>query len=322
MRLVRGRCLASGAFFLSGQEVGMYICYLDESGTPEAGSSTDHFVLLGLAVPAETWKDKDSQISALKAKYGLEDREIHTAWMLRDYQEQHRVPDFESLGWEPRRKATLGVRAMNLARPRTNSQQRTLLKNYRKSEDYVHLTRLERLSLVRELADVVGSWNDVRIFAEAQSKAHIGGGANFEFAFEQVVTRFNTFLTLTGGPIGLLVQDNNQTVAQKLTTTMRRFHQQGTAWAKIGRIIETPLFVDSALTSMVQLADLCAFATRRYFEKAESDLFDRIKPCIDRKVDGSLVGIRHFTGRYACQCDVCREHGRYTLGQPPTAASA
>ena len=35
----------------------MYICYLDESGTPEPGASTDHFVLLGLAVPAHSAPD-------------------------------------------------------------------------------------------------------------------------------------------------------------------------------------------------------------------------------------------------------------------------
>jgi hypothetical protein len=201
---------------------------------------------------------------------------------------------------------------MNLTRPRTNTQQKALLKTYRKSEDYVHLTRAERRQLAEDLADAVGSWGDARIFAEVQDKSQTGDANRFEFSFEQVVTRFNSFLTHTNGPTGLMVQDNNQTVALRLTTAMRRFHQRGTSWSKIGRIIETPLFVDSALTSMVQLADLCAYATRRYFEKDETDLFDRIKPCIDRTPDGKLVGMRHFTGRFKCQCDVCKEHGRTT----------
>lgn len=309
MRLKRSQGFASGALSLFGG-IRVYICYLDESGTPENGSSTEHFVLLGLAVTADTWKAKDAQIYGIKGKYGLEDREIHTAWMLRDYPEQKRVPDFEELDWADRRKAVLGVRAMNLTRPRKNSQQKALLKNYRKSEDYVHLTRAERLQLAEELADAVGLWDDARIFAEAQDKSHSRDTDRFELSFEQVVTRFNYFLTHMNGPSGLLVQDNNQTVALRLTTAMRRFHQRGTSWTNIGRIIETPLFVDSALTSMVQLADLCAYATRRYFEKGETNLFDRIKPCIDRMPDGKLVGIGHFTGRHKCRCDVCREHGR------------
>ena len=288
----------------------MYICYLDESGTPEAGSSSDHFVLLGLAIPAQTWKDKDAEIYALKGKYGLHDREVHTAWILREYPEQKTVPDFVQMDWAARRKAVLGVRALNLSRSRTKEQDKSLRKTYRKTQDYVHLTRDERIELVQTLADIIGAWDDSRLFIEAQDKVHISQGARFDWAFEQVVARFDTFLKASGDSNGLIVQDNNQTVETKLTEAMRRFHQDGTAWTKIGRVIETPLFVDSALTSMVQMADICAYATRRYFERGETDLFDRVAPRIDRR-GGDLVGIRHYTGKYRCRCQICLKHGRY-----------
>ena len=288
----------------------MYICYLDESGTVDAGANTDHFVLLGLAIPADTWKVKDNQVDQLKMKYGLQFNEIHTAWMLRDYPEQKAVPDFATLDWDARRKATLGVRSLNLARSRKNSEQRTLLKNYRKTEAYVHLLRSERLQCIKELADLLGSWADVRIFGDAHSKKHCPGVDHFREAFEQVVTRFNTYLTVVNGPLGLLVQDNNETVASRLTDVMRNYHRIGTSWATIGKIIETPMFVDSELTSMVQLADVCAYATRRYFERNETDLFDRIKSRIDRN-HGRLVGMRHFTSKFQCKCPICVSHGRY-----------
>lgn len=289
----------------------MYICYLDESGTPEPGSNTDHFVLLGMAIPADCWKAKDTQVDVLKMKYGLQDQEIHTAWMLRDYPEQKRVTDFDKLDWDARRRATLAVRVMNLSRPRKNTQQKELLKNYKKTEAYIHLSRNERIILGQELADLVGSWSDVRLFSDAHSKQHTNGADHYTMAFEQIVTRFNTYLTVTNGPLGILVQDNNQTVANRLTEVMRSYHRSGTAWSRITKIIETPLFVDSALTSMVQLADLCSYASRRFFEKGETDLFYRIKSRFDRK-DGTLVGIRHFTGRFKCQCEICMQHGRYT----------
>lgn len=58
---------------------------------------------------------------------------------------------------------------------------------------------------------------------------------------------------------------------------MRHFHERGTRWTtQIPLLVETPLFVDSKLTSMVQMADVCAYATRRFCEKVETDLFDRI----------------------------------------------
>src|SRR5258706_12849356 len=88
---------------------------------------------------------------------------------------------------------------------------------------------------------------------------------------------------------------------------MRRFHAQGTLWAKVERIIETPLFVDSSLTSMVQMADLCAYATRRFFENNETDLFYRIFARFDQ-ADGILHRIRDYDGAKSCKGKVCADH--------------
>ena len=287
----------------------MYICYLDESGTPEASANSSHFVLLGLAIPAEKWKNYDQQIVDIKIKYALQDSEIHTAWMLRDYPEQKLIPDFRSLAFNERRKAMLGIRTMNLARTRTVNQNKELHKNYAKTSEYIHLSLDERRMAVVELAKLICGWNDSVLFAEAQDKTKAPSVKAFDVAFEQIVTRFNTFLSRSGQSFGIIVQDNNPTMASRLTKEMRQYHAKGTLWSRIDRIIETPLFVDSQLTSMVQLADLCAYAVRRFCEKRERNLFDTISCRIDAK-DGHLVGIRHFTGKYPCNCDICMAHGR------------
>lgn len=285
----------------------MYICYLDESGTADASGNTEHFVLLGLAIPAEAWKAKDAQVAAIKKTYGLEDAEVHTAWMARDYPEQRAIADFESLDRAARRRAVLGARTMNLAR-RNRSAGKSLVKNYIKTEAYVHLTRAERERCLGELARLIGSWDDVRIFADAQWKKHAPNTDHFAFAFEQVVTRFNTFLRKRGG-LGMLVQDNNETECKRLTSAMRKFHRAGTMFARIENVVETPLFVDSSLTSMIQLADICAYATRRFFDNAEDGLYREIDPRFDRS-QASLVGLRHYTAKFKCTCVVCIEHGR------------
>src|SRR5438270_6133833 len=75
----------------------MYLCYIDESGTPDIPGNTSHFVLAGLSVPIWYWKDGDRQVAAIKRRYGLENSEIHVAWLLRPYQEQNRVPNFDAL---------------------------------------------------------------------------------------------------------------------------------------------------------------------------------------------------------------------------------
>ena len=87
---------------------------------------------------------------------------------------------------------------------------------------------------------------------------------------------------------------------------MRDFHRKGTLWTNVERIIETPLFVDSQLTSMVQIADLCAYALRRFLENNENRLFDHIFARADR-YQNRVVGVRHYTDA-ACQCTICLAH--------------
>ncbi len=137
-----------------------------------------------------------------------------------------------------------------------------------------------------------------------------------EQSFEQIVSRFEQYLQLTGKnspapSYGLLIHDNNETVAKKHTELMKRFHQDGTLWVNVKNIIETPLFVDSQLTSMVQIADLCGYALRRYLENKEEDLFDLVFQRADRK-DGVVVGVRHFTN-LNCSCKICGAHRKTAI---------
>ena len=66
------------------------------------------------------------------------------------------------------------------------------------------------------------------------------------------------------------------------------------------------MFVDSQLTSMVQLADLCAYAIRRYLENSEEELFDLVFQRADR-AGGVSLGVRHFTSA-GCPCKICASH--------------
>lgn len=292
----------------------MFLCYLDESGSPEP-TGTSHFVLLGLALPATSWKARDLEVVKLKQKHRLEGREVHTAWMIRKYPEQERISGFTALSDADRRAAVNVERKADLAKASLRGQKAitTLARNYKKTEAYTHLTHAERVATLVELAGTIGTWSEAVLFCDAQMKAASSGPPEkiMGFAFEQIVTRFHHFICATNQDqaVGLLVQDNNKTAATHLTDLMRRFHQQGTAFSNIDRIVETPLFVDSELTSMVQLADLCCYAARRFFENGETNLFDRIYDRFHR-ANSRLVGLRHYTGKFPCSCRVCQDHGR------------
>lgn len=294
----------------------MRICYLDESGVAELTGGTSHFVFLGLTIPAETWGAKDAEITRVKQRFGLRGAEIHAAWMARRFPEQEQIAGFELLSEPDRRAAVLAARdrhLINKAAVKGLAAVQEDRKNFRKTAAYVHLTRAERVEALRQIADGVGAWADCVIFADCIDKTSFRGlppvTPPYEEAFTQVVTRFHRFLTdQVPQDIGLLVEDRNETMARRLTDLMRTFQARGTRWtAQIDRIIETPLFVDSGLTSIVQVADLCAYAARRFFEQGERDLFDRIVGRF-HTVGGRLVGVRHYTGTRRCVCHVCQRH--------------
>lgn len=301
----------------------MYLCYIDESGTPDIPGNTSHFVLSGLSIPIWHWKDCDGEIEAIKNRYDLIGSEIHIAWILRPYYEQKAIANFESLNYSQRRLQTSSFRNTELLRlqrigkPKLYKQAR---KNFRKTECYIHLTSDERKQLIFDVANCISQWGYARLFAECIDKIHYDRyrcTKNIdEQSFEQIVSRFEQYLQIISTSennhyYGLLIHDNNETVAKKHTDLMKQFHQKGTLWTKIKNIIETPLFVDSQLTSIVQVADVCSYALRRYLENHEEELFDLIFQRADRKND-IVVGVRHF-GDKECKCKICSSHKKPAL---------
>jgi len=263
----------------------MYLCYVDESGTPELTGNTSHFVLAGISIPIWHWKNYENEIKVIKKRYHLEDTEIHTAWILRPYLEQNHIVDFDKLSYASRRTEVESFRKaelLRLQRINNNKLFRQVRKNYKKTEQYIHLTQSQRENYIYDLAEGISNWNSARLFAECVDKIHfdpqIAKHSVDEQAFEQLVSRFEQFLGHMNTKseddcYGILIHDNNETVARKHTKLMRRFLTMGTLWTNINRIIETPLFVNSELTSMIQIADICAYSLRRYLENNEEELY-------------------------------------------------
>ncbi len=296
----------------------MYLCYIDESGTSDIPGNTSHFVLAGLSLPIWHWRDADREITIIKRRYGLDNAEIHTAWMLRKYLEQTRINNFNNLSRIQRESEVRRYRTRELLRLQNSNNSRTYhqtRKNYAKTEAYIHMTLQERQNFLAEIADCVSRWGFARLFAECIDKIYFdpqrAQSPVDEQAFEQVISRFEQYLQNTDDTngqrnYGLIVHDNNETVEKKHTQLMREFQWKGTLWTRIERIIETPLFVDSQLTSMVQIADLCSYSLRRFVENGETTLFNKIYTRADRN-RRRVVGVRHFTDA-GCQCAICKGH--------------
>jgi hypothetical protein len=295
----------------------MLLCYIDESGTPEVPGTSTHYILAGLAIPEYKWKETEQDINRIKQKYGLEHKEIHTAWLLRKYIEQSKIPDFDSFPIDKRIYEVNRYRNAEILRLQKRGGQpyKQAKKNYKETEAYIHLTYNGRKALVNELVKTIASWNYARLFAECIDKVAYDPSRSStsisEQAFEQVTTRFEYCLlnysnAMNSKQYGVLIHDNNETVAKKHTELMKVFHERGTLWKNIDHIIETPLFVNSKLTGMIQLADLCAYSIRRYLENKETELFDMVFERVDIN-NGRRVGIRHFPGS-GCMCKICQSH--------------
>lgn len=240
--------------------------------------------------------------------------------MARKYLEQSRIPNFEKLDWPTRRSAVLRERTKHLLalqKSQNSKAYKQAKKNYKHSDAYVHLTFEERVETLCAVADAVASWGNARLFAECIDKTHFDTTRSErtidEQALEQVVSRFQQYLSIAvkngqpqNRPFGLLVHDNNESVAKKHTALVRHFHSKGTLWTHIDNIIETPLFVDSSLTRMVQIADLCAYSLRRYVENEDELLFRKVFSRADRSKN-KTVGVRHFAA-HSCNCQICSSH--------------
>lgn len=294
----------------------VYFCYIDESGTPEVPGNTSHYVLTGLSIPISYWKKCEIGIAKIKRKYELQDSEVHTGWIVRKYLEQSRILGFDEMGYTQRRYEVQKLRKaeiLKLQKSQNKSHYKQTRKNFRQTESYIHLTHNERILFIQELADLVGKWSFSRLFAECIDKIHFDPQraqlSVDEQALEQLVSRFEQYMKIVSKStknkklFGTLIHDNNDTVSRKHTELMKKFHRHGTLWTSIEHIIETPFFVNSELTSLVQIADLCCYALRRYFENNETDLLIRIQSRFDRKND-KIVGVRHFTDTN-CKCLFC-----------------
>jgi hypothetical protein len=296
----------------------MYLCYIDESGTSNIPGNTSHYVLAALSIPVWHWRDSEKEIYSIKQKYSLQNAEIHSGWLTRKYIEQNKILNFSKLDFSQRRYEVEKYRKtelLNLQKSHKQNLYRQTKKNYKHTEDYIHLTYEERIAFLEDVARIIGNWGFARLFAECVDKIHFdpkrAKQSADKQAFEQVVSRFEQFLKAIQvfqqpKTYGLLVHDNNETVAKRHTELMKTFHSKGTLFTQVDYIIETPLFVSSELTSMVQLADICAYALRRYLENKEERLFDHIFKRADRKED-IVVGIRHFTN-ISCSCKICASH--------------
>ncbi len=168
---------------------------------------------------------------------------------------------------------------------------------------------------------VAASYTTTRLFACAIHKASYPGHDPVELAFEDLCQRFDFFLnrlrTQGEQQRGLLVLDKTtrETSLQKLA---REFRKVGTRWGSLKLIADTPFFVDSRASRLVQIADHVAYSVFRRYNAGDAQYFDIVSSRFDED-DGVIHGLVHkHADHKTCTCPGClsRRLGGRNLDTP------
>lgn len=169
--------------------------------------------------------------------------------------------------------------------------------------------REEAQGVIKAVLDVVRrSYETARVFACAVHKASYPGCDPMELAFEDLCSRFDRYLNRLRSDgdrqRGLLILDKSarETSMQRMA---RDFRTLGTQWGVIRNLAETPLFVDSRASRIVQVADHIAYAVFRRYQACDATYFDIIASKFD-EADGVIHGLAHkqIIDR-SCMCPAC-----------------
>jgi len=187
------------------------------------------------------------------------------------------------------------------------------------------MSREEAQGVIKAVLGVLReSYGSARAFACAIHKASYRGRDPVELAFEDICSRFDRYLARLRGEgdrqRGLLILDESAHETT-LQTMAREFRTLGTRWGVIHNLAETPLFVDSRASRLVQVADHVAYAVFRRYNAGDTNYFDIIGGKFSSP-DGVLHGLAHKQSiDPACMCPACMSrrltHTREEEGQIP-----
>ena len=247
----------------------MYIIYLDESGNPNGwNSDQEHFALAGVAVHEGQIRHLSDSLDEVQSRF------------------------FSDISVPIKFHAT----EINSGKGR-----------------FHRLTKLERQNFMNDVYDVLADIDYPRVILFATA-IHISEVKSPDQAirdtFEDVVQRVNTFLVRmnrTGNPQkGLLIIDKATSTESKYRTLISEFKESGTRYGHLGNIVDIPYFSQSEDTRLLQLADFCAYAVFRNYERGDDQFLNKIIHRFDRRSRDfqGVDGLKHITARQ-CDCLAC-----------------
>lgn len=178
-----------------------------------------------------------------------------------------------------------------------------------RSSPWKGMTREKAKGVIKSVLRILPeSYETARAFACAVHKDSYPEKDPMKLAFEDLCSRFDKYLTRLRDAgdrqRGLLILDNSshETSLQRLANEFRAY---GTRWGIIRNLADTPFFVDSRASRLVQLADHVAYAVFRRYNASDTQYFDIIAAKFD-SANGVLHGLSHKQNNNpSCMCPAC-----------------
>lgn len=173
--------------------------------------------------------------------------------------------------------------------------------------------KCKRIDFLKRCLSVTGRLHgDWRLFGVCVDKTQVSPEDPVEYAFEQIINRFDRYLYrlhLKGNKYsqrGLIIFDKSATET-RIQTLASEFRRVGHRWGAIKNMADVPLFVDSRATRCIQYADLVAYSLFRFYEKDDDSFFNLISNQFD-KSGGVVHGLCHYRNKKrACICPACNK---------------
>jgi hypothetical protein len=167
----------------------------------------------------------------------------------------------------------------------------------------------EARGLLKSVLQVAASsYETTRRFACAIHKKSFPAADPVELAFEDLCRRFDYFLSRRrqqGDQQRSMIILDKTTRETSLQRLSREFRKVGTRWGSLKNIADTPFFVDSRASRLVQIADHVAYSVFRRYNTGDAQYMDIIASRFDES-DGVYHGLSHkHADRLICTCPGC-----------------
>jgi hypothetical protein len=171
----------------------------------------------------------------------------------------------------------------------------------------------KRHALAFGLLDLINEWHHkptdtlVEVFVVAMDRDH--SQSPFETAYGELLYLFDGFLRegrRRGNPHnGILIADRGKyqrTLEAWVELARGRYKRPRQDERRLYALAETPFFIDSRSTRLMQLADLVAHS---FFRAYNSNDWTRAEKLLPSVTDPDNVRLLHFTSDPVCTCPVC-----------------